>query len=85
MIAIIKGFQEFAKLSRSLEDKLQTARAQTEVAKELAHSLKGQVGKNLEKNSQLKKELSSAKDHVAGVEVRLRKKKKLSLEKASIN
>lgn len=85
-VALFKeSIKEFAKLSRSLEDQLQTTNARIEVAEELKESLEGQERKNLEDIAQLEKELALAKNQAISVDARLhkKKKKKLSLEKAS--
>lgn len=81
---IEESFKDFAKLSWSLEDQLQTTKARTKVTEELTRTLKDQLRRILEEITWIEKELSLAKDHVAGMEAWLWKKKKtLSSKKAS--
>lgn len=72
------------KLSQTLKDQLETARAKNEVAEELKQSLETKLEKSVVDVSYLQKELKLAYNKLAEVEAKLKKKKKKLLSDKKI-
>lgn len=84
-VILEESFNKWFEFSRSCRDQVQTAEVRREVAEEVLRAMEEKLEAQVNGTKQVEKELVAEKQKVAAMEVNLRKKKKkISLNKASI-